>query len=116
MSASYNFTQPWLLHNVIVMTVPKANILYNTGASNPPVSLINSSNLILATISIDGQTVSIDTTKSFVTVGTGFNVDTAVWSLTSGGITTSAGNKPLVVSFPVTLPTMITTVLTGFTL
>lgn len=41
----YTYTQPWIKNNYIVMTIPKANGIYNTGASTnvvaPYISLSN---------------------------------------------------------------------------
>lgn len=59
---TYTVKSGWIQNNFILMTIPKANLLYSAGASNTPTSLITSSNFGSAGISIAGTTYQIDST------------------------------------------------------
>lgn len=63
------------------MTFPKSNLLYSSGASNTALSLFDGSNHASAVIQVAGVSYNVDTTQSFMVLGTGFNVDTVIWGL-----------------------------------
>ncbi len=115
MTLDYTVTSLWKKYNYIVFTMPKNNILYNTGQNNgKAVPLIDNSNKDSVIITIDGSQVALS--RSWLQTGTGYGVDTVMFELQNGGPSTTAGNIPLKVQVPITYPTVNTSVLAGFTL
>ena len=59
---NYTVKSGWTQNNFILMTFPKSNLLYQSGASNTPLSLLDGSNHATAVIAIAGVNYSVDTT------------------------------------------------------
>jgi hypothetical protein len=60
MTLDYTATSAWQRYNYIQFTMPKNNLIYDTGAnSGKAVSLITSTNKGAAQITIDGSAVTI---------------------------------------------------------
>jgi len=94
LSIIYTVSTKWQLNNYVELTMPKNNVIYNTGLnSGKAVSLISDSNKGSVQFIIDGTQLS--TSTSWVVPGAGYTPDKALFSFLNGGTTTSAGGKTL---------------------
>jgi len=115
LTLDYTFSAKWQLNNYVELTMPKNNVIYDTGLNNgKAVSLISAANKALVQFIIDGTQVA--TSTSWVEPGVGYTPDKALFSFQNGGTTTTAGSKLLRIALPITYPTVNTSVLDGFDL
>ena len=112
---NYSVKTPWVQNNFIKMKFPKLNLLYKSGASNTPASLVTSTSYKTAVISINGTPYAIEASQSFFSAGSAWTEDTVLWGFQSGGPTLTATNIPLIIKIPITMMPVVTTLNTGFT-
>ena len=95
------------------ITVPKANLDYESGGSNTgeAISLITSSNVGSATVTVGGSSFTVNSDDAVVTVGSGYNPDIWYFDFSSQPAMDDAIGKAVVITVEIDNPMLVTTLL-----